>query len=123
MSVLHCLQAVPLEVNLAIEVHFVEGLHWNLVLAMVFRPITFSVEGEVVLNWTTRKFCFFRLARRDSRGDTPEDHENRDGCEEREEQGSPKPSTDLTCGVPRCNDEETNEEIVVECLATRGVCW
>ena len=53
VAVFHHLQCIAFEVNGAIEVHLVEGLHWYLALAMVFRSIVCAMELQVILHWST----------------------------------------------------------------------
>lgn len=64
VPVFHSLEAVTLEIYLAIEVHFIESLHWDLALAMVSGPILFTVEVEVVFHRPTWILGLFVLTRR-----------------------------------------------------------
>lgn len=45
MSVFHDLESVSIEVDLAVEVHLVESLHWDLVPAPVFLSVRLLLEG------------------------------------------------------------------------------
>lgn len=62
MSVLENFQAVSIEFNVAIEVHFEECPHWNLVSALVFCLVGLLLEGEVMFDWTSRILDFLILA-------------------------------------------------------------
>lgn len=50
VAVLQNLKAVTVEVNLAVKVHLMEGLHGDLVLASILGLILGLLEGEVVLD-------------------------------------------------------------------------
>ena len=64
MSILHHLQAVTIEVNMAVKIHLKECPHRDLVLAAVLDAISIPVESEVMLDGTARIFGFFILPRR-----------------------------------------------------------
>lgn len=53
MSVFQNLKTVAIEFNIPIEIHFVEGLYGDLVLAMVLGLVGLLLEGEVVLDGST----------------------------------------------------------------------
>lgn len=72
MSVLQDVQCVALEVNVAVEVFFMEGLHWDLIASIVLLPVFFFMEGKVVVDWFARKLRLFILTRREGRGGHPE---------------------------------------------------
>ena len=64
MSVFHYFQCIALEINLAVKIHFVKGLHWYFAFAMVLGFVAFSMEIDIVLNWATRKSSFLIFPRR-----------------------------------------------------------
>lgn len=53
MSVLHHLQHVAIELDVAIKVHVVEGLHGDLGISAVSRPVELILERKIVLNGAT----------------------------------------------------------------------
>jgi hypothetical protein len=85
VSVLHHLQRVSVEVNIAIKVHIVECLHWDLVGSSILELVGFILEGEVVFDWTTWNCGLFILAGTERRGEVPEADQDRDCREETEE--------------------------------------
>jgi hypothetical protein len=72
MSVLHNLQTIPIEVNVAIKVHSIKCLQWDLVRPSVFKLIGLMFESKVVFNRAARVFGFFVFAGREGRGEVPE---------------------------------------------------
>jgi hypothetical protein len=62
MPILHYLQAVTIEVNMAVEIHFEERPHRDLVLAAILEAISLLMEREVVLDGTARISSLFILA-------------------------------------------------------------
>ena len=72
MSIFHNLQRITLEIDIGVEIHFMERLHGDLALSMILRPITIFVEVQIMLNPTPGQSSFLILARRDSRGNGPE---------------------------------------------------
>jgi len=65
MSVLHNLQAVPIKVDIAIEIHTIERLQWNLVRPSVLKLIGLMFEGKIMFDGATRIFGFFVFAGRE----------------------------------------------------------
>ncbi len=53
MAVFHHLQSIAFEVDGAIEVHLVKGLHWYFAFAMVLCSILVTVEVQIMLYWST----------------------------------------------------------------------
>jgi len=78
MSVFHYLQRIAIEVNLAIEVHIVEGLHGNLAGASVLELVGFVLEGQVVFDRATRERGLFVLARTERGREVPEADQDRE---------------------------------------------
>lgn len=63
VSVLHHFQTITIEVNLSSKIHFVEGLHRDLVMSTVLDLILLLVKGEVVFDGTAWKFDLIIFAR------------------------------------------------------------
>lgn len=95
MSIFHNLQAVTIEVDVAIEIHFKESPHRNLILATILHAVSIPVEGEVMLNRTTRVFCFLVLAGCESGEEIPERGEDWNGGKDGEENGRLQAATDF----------------------------
>lgn len=53
-TVFEDLEAVAIELDIALKVHVVESLHWDLGPPTVLELIGVILEGEVVLDWVTR---------------------------------------------------------------------
>ena len=123
MPVLQDLQTIAIELNLAIKVHVVEGLHRNLVSAAVLDLVGFVLEGKVVLNGASRKSGLFVLARGEHRMEGPECNEDGDGSKEAEEYGSLQPAADLPCEVEGDEAEQGEEEDVGESFSSGSICW
>lgn len=85
MSILHDLQAVSVEFNVAIEVHLKESPHWDLISPIVFGLIGLFLESKIVLNWATRQSGFLVLAWGQTGGKVPEHSENRNARKEGKE--------------------------------------
>lgn len=83
-TVLEDLEAVAIKLDIALKVHVVESLNWDLGPSTVLELIGVILEGEVVLDWATRKFHFLILARAESRVEVPEGNQERDRGEEAE---------------------------------------
>lgn len=121
MSVLEDVEAVALEVHGAVEVHFVEGLDGDLVLAIVLGAIGLGVELEVVLDGAAGVLDFLVLARRHRRRSGPVGHQNGNGREDGEEDGGEEATADLASDVPGDEEEEGEEEDIGEGVAAGGV--
>lgn len=122
-SVLEDLETVAVELNIAIEVHVVEGLHWDLAPSAVLELVGLVLEGEVVLDWAAWQFDLLVLARAHARHDEPERDENWDGGEEGEEDGSLQASADLPCHVRWGDEEQGEEDDIGERVAARTIGW
>lgn len=97
VAVLHDLQAVAIEVDITVKVHLVEGLHGDLVFAMVLGLVLGLLEGEVVLDRLARVAGLFVLARADGRDDEPETGQQRNSGQEGKEDGR----LETTSNLPR----------------------
>lgn len=58
VPVFHDVEHVTIEVHQAVQVHFSEGLHGDLVPPMPSRPVLFALEGHIVLNGSAGQFDF-----------------------------------------------------------------
>lgn len=121
MAVLHDLEAVTLEVDFAVKVHLVEGLHGDLVVAAVLEAVRLLLEVEVELDRATRQTDLLGLAGADGGNDQPPDGEEGKVNNESEEDGGLEATTDLPAHVPGHNGEDGDQDIVVEGVGTRAV--
>ena len=81
MPVFQNLKTVAIEFDIPIEIQFVKGLDWNLVLAVVLGLVGLLLEGEVVLDGSTGILGFLILSGRHGRHNDPETSENGDAGE------------------------------------------
>lgn len=95
VSVLHDFEAVAIEIDVAVKVHFVESLHRDLFPAMVLDLVRLLLEVEVVLDRATWVSGLAILARGHGRGEDPKAHKNRDAREQAEEDGRLSAAADL----------------------------
>ena len=131
VAVLHDLESVAIEVDIAVEVLLVESLHGDLAAAVVLCAIGLLVELEVVLNRGTGVASLLVLARSVAGSNGPEGHQDGDGSQETKEDPGLEATTELIGDVGGDTAEESEQDIVVERLATscvggeRGVldCW
>jgi hypothetical protein len=87
MAVVQHLEGVAVEVDVTIEVHLVEGLHGDLVPAIVLGLVRRLLEGEIVLDRAAGEPGLLVLAGRDARGSEPEGGKQGKGGEEGDEDG------------------------------------
>lgn len=123
VAVLHDLQCVTVEVDLAIKVLLVEGLHGDLVAAVVLGLVFGTVEGEIVLNWCTGVLGLLVLAGSVSRSNGPEGDEDWEAGQDGEENPCLETAIDLPGEVPRYTSNKTNQDLVVERLAAGSISW
>jgi hypothetical protein len=123
MSVFHNLEAVPIEVNVAIKVHVMESLHWNLIASSVLELVGLIFEGKVVFDRAAWNSGLFILARTERRGKVPEANQDGNCGEGTKEYACLQPSTDLPGKVcwGECNKGE--EEDVGEAFVARAISW
>ena len=121
MAVLHDLEAVTLEVNIAVEVLLVESLHGDLLVAAVLVSVGLLLEVEVFLNGAARKADLLILSGGDSGDDQPPGTENREVDKEGKEDGGLEAAANLPAQVPGDNDEGRDQRIVVEGIGTRAI--
>lgn len=131
VTVLHDLKGVAVEVDIAVEVLLVESLHGDLRTAVVLGAVGLLVELEVVLNGGTRVASLLVLAGSVAGSNGPEGHQDGNGSQETKEDPGLEATTDLVGHVGGDTAEETEQDIVVERLATSCVggegsvldCW
>lgn len=122
VSELQGFKSVALEINLSIEVLFVENLHGNLALAAVGGTVMLVVEMKVVLDGATSILGLLVLARRNGRSHGPEGHQDGDGREDSKEDSGVETTTDLASQVPRNKQQQRVKQDVRETIAACSVC-
>lgn len=122
VSELQSFKSVALEINLSIEVLFVEDLHGNLALAAVSGTVMLAVEVKVVLDGATSILGLLILAGRNGRSDGPEGHQDGDGGKDRKEDSGVETTTDLAGQVPRNKQQQREKQDVGETIAACSVC-
>lgn len=105
-TVLEDLEAVAVELDIALEVHVVESLNWDLGPPAVLELIGIVLEGEVVLDWATRESHFLIFARAESRVEVPEGNQERDRREEAKENRRLQTATDFPGRVCWHNEQQ-----------------
>jgi hypothetical protein len=131
MSIFHHLQTVTIEVNIAIEVHIVECLHWNLVSAPILELIGLILECKIVFDGTAWNSGLFSLARTEGRSKIPEADQDWDRCEKTEEDAGLQSAADFPRKVRRYACNEGEEEDVGEAFVAGAIgrersildCW
>ena len=121
VTVLHDLEAVTVELDIAVEVHLVESLHGNPVLAAVLELVALVLECKVVLDGGTRVASLLVDTGRHGRGDGPERHEDGNGEDEGEDEPCPEATVQLPCAPCRDTSQEREEDDIVEALSTSSV--
>jgi hypothetical protein len=114
VAVLENVEGVAVELDVAVKVHLLEGLHGNLAFSMVLGLILGLLEGEIVLDGAARVLGLLVQARRDNRGDDPEGREEGRRREERKEDGRLEPATGFPGKVKRHTAEDGEEGNVGE---------
>lgn len=107
-SVLENLETVAIELDLALEVHVVESLHWDLAPSTVLQLVGLALKSEVVLDWASWELGLLILARAHAGHDKPEGDEDWDGGEDGKEDGGFQTTADLPCSV--CWDEKQQRQ-------------
>lgn len=95
VSVLHNLQAVAIEIDIASKVHAVKGLQWNFVRSSILKLIGLVFECKVMLNRASWVFGFFISAGREGGCEVPVGNQNWDRGEETKEDGGLQASTEF----------------------------
>lgn len=123
MAEFHDLEAITIKVDFTVKVHLVEGLHWDLVLAMIFGLVFRFLESKVVLNTLARVLGLFIFARTDGGDDQPVSSQQRSTGEDGEEDGRLEATADLPCQPVRGNDHDGSEAEEREAVIARGIRW
>ncbi len=121
VSVLEDLEAVAIELDVAVEVHLVEGLHGDLVLAIVLGLVRGLLEGQVVLDGLAGIPGLLVLAGRDDRGDDPEGSEQGDGGKDGEEESGLQATANSPGEVEGNTSQDGEEEDVREALGSGSI--
>jgi hypothetical protein len=79
------IEHVAVELNLTVEVLLLEGLDWDLLLAVVGIAILLLLEFQVVLDGLAGQLGLLVLARGKLRGEPPERTKNRQSCDQSNE--------------------------------------
>lgn len=66
MAVLENLKNISVEINSAVKIHICKRFHWDFVGTLVFLPVVFIFEAQVVFHGTPRIFCLVIDARAES---------------------------------------------------------
>lgn len=114
MAVLHDLEAVALEVNVAVKVHLVERLHGDLVGAAVLGAVGILLEVQVELHGAARELGLFIATGANGGDDDPVCCQEREVDDEGKEDERLPPSADLPAEVEGNTDEEGDQGSVVE---------
>jgi hypothetical protein len=114
VSVLKNVQSIALEVNLAIKVKLVEGLHGDLVVSLVLGSEISVLELEVVLNAKVRELGLVADTGRIGRSNGPESKKDGEEPKKNKENVGVKATTDLVLAVIRNEEEERQEQGVGE---------
>lgn len=121
VAVLHDLEGVAVEVDVAGKVHFVEGLHGDFVAAAVLGLVGVALEGEVVLDGDAGVAGFLVQAWGHGGGEGPEGHEDGDGGEGGQEEPCEEAAVGFPGQVARDDGEEEEEGGVAEVLGAGTV--
>ena len=113
-------QAVALEVDVAIEVLLIEGLHGDLLAAVGFTVLCL-VELKVRLDRLARELGFLVLTGGIFGGDNPESGENGQVDDQSEEDPCLGPSTELPGDVGGDTDKQRDQGSVGEVVTTIAV--
>lgn len=123
VTVFHDLQTITLERNITLEVHLVESLHRNLVLALVLQCILLFVELKIMFNRFAREFDLLGLPRREAGCNGPitnQDWERRNQSEK--DEGLPS-TTNFVPEVEGDNEERPKKNLVGEAITSGTIRW
>src|SRR5207237_802336 len=119
MTVFKNFQAVSLEGNIALKIHFVENLHRNLSATPVFHGIFLLVELEIVLDTLSRELDFLILPRRVGGHDNPESNQDRKIHDQGEKDKGLESAANLVLQVVW----DTKQESKHECVGPGVIPW
>lgn len=120
---LHDIQAVAVEVDVAVEIHLMEGLHGNLLLAIVLAFILRLLEGKVVLDALARVLGFLVLSGADGRDDHPVSSQERQTGEQREKEGRFGAAAELPGKPVGWDDQKGGEANQGEAVVASSISW
>ncbi len=121
MSVLQDLETVAIEVHIPIEVHFVECLHRDLALSMVFGLVGGVLEGQVMLDGATRILDLLVLSRAHNRRGYPETTEDGNRGKQGEEDGSLETTTNLPREPQRDTSDQRQQQYCGEAVTAGSI--
>lgn len=121
VSVFHDFQSIPIEFDVSIESQKLECLDWDLVSSAVFGLVGGILEGKIELDWATWQLDFVVLAGTERRGQIPESHQDRGGCEDGKEDGCLESSANLPCQICWDDEDKAKKGEVREGIRTRAV--
>lgn len=121
MAVLENLEGVAVELDIAVKVHLLEGLHGDLVLAIVLGLVLGVLEGQVVLNRAAGKLGLLVLPRGIGGDEEPETSEKREINNDGEEDEGLQAAANLVLQIPGDNEEGAEEGEVGEALVAGAV--
>lgn len=123
VAVLEDLEAVALEVDVTVKVHLVEGLHGDLVGAMVLETVGLLLELEVVLNGTAGVLGLGGLAGRDGGDNKPPAGQDGKIKDEGEEEEGLEAAAHLPL-QPEGNTKQNGEQdLVVKGVGAWSISW
>ena len=122
VAVLHGLKTVTVEVDIAVEVHLVEGLHGDLVVASVSQAVLVLLESNVVLDGPARELHIVVDTGREPRAHGPVGNKEWDGKDEDEEDGRLEAAADAAGEEGRHAQQQRPEGVVGEGLIAGALC-
>lgn len=121
MPVFHDLQSIAIEFNVTVESEKLECLDWDLVSPTVFGLVCGILEGKIEFDWATWQLDLVVFARTEGRGQIPESHQDRSGCEDSEEDGRLESTANLPCHIRWNDKDEAKKGEVGEGIRTRAI--
>ena len=116
MAVLHDIEAVAIELHVTVEVHLVECLHWDLVMAPPSLAVFFLLESYVVLDGAAGELDFVVDVWRVGRSYGPEADQNGQEEDQNEKDGRLEAATEAASDNGRDAEHQSSEEVVREGL-------
>lgn len=123
VTVLEDLEAVALEVDVTVKVHLVEGLHGDLVGAMVLETVGLLLELEVVLNGTAGVLGLCGLAGGDGGDNKPPAGQDGKIKEDSEEDEGLEATANLPLQPEGNAKQDGEQDLVVERVGARSISW
>lgn len=121
VAVLEDLEAVAVELDVAVKVHLVEEVHLDLDIAAVLGLVLGVLEGQVELNRTAGELGLFVLARANGRDDEPPANKDGQVEDDGEENGRLPASANLPGEVGGDEHEEADEDVGMEAFSTGAI--